>query len=122
MGMSGPVLSKSFTRTNKILWTVNGIPNPEWGSPRSPRSYWDFDVTDSSIWENYAVWSSQFEFFVYNQSSKNVVARSWSNLSSGYIGLDDKSFQTLHVNSFDPATRANRILLYPGTETTDIKI
>ena len=58
-----------------IHWDISGIKNPEWGTTRVPQLLWDFDATDSEIWTEYPVWTSQFDFFVYDNSTQSYISK-----------------------------------------------
>ena len=117
--MSSPTEPKSFTSSDKIIWEVSNIKNPEWGESRVARNGWDFDVTDGSVFPLHETWTDSFNFFIYSSSA--IGQRSYQNLNAAYVGYSS-SKTTLEINSYKPNTRENRITIVPGSQTEDIVI
>ena len=123
VSLNSPITTYSFNMTDEIHWEIRSVSNPQWAEDRNPEANWDFDKTDSDIWTLYNYWVNKFEFFVYDKttSSHQYTSRSYGMLNSAYIGLSYVS-RELFVNNYDPQNKSNRIIVYAGTQTQDIKI
>ena len=121
---SSATTSTAFTSSMMITVNVTAVPTPQWGLVRTPLSAtWDFDDIDDKVWTIYSWWTSQFKVFVYNRGSAahTISSRPYGMLNAAYVGFL-QPLRTFLVNSFDPHTKLNRIMVYPGTQSIDIPI
>jgi hypothetical protein len=118
-----PTTSRTFASTDIVTLTVTSVGNPQWAQAPTATTGWDFDATDSGVWTLYDVWTSNFEIFVYNTASTSLAytARSYGVLSSAYLGFT-RSGKQLLVNSYNPQNKNNRIVVFAGSQTTNIVI
>lgn len=112
------LISQQFTVTQRIELTIINIPNIEFGLLRSD-GYWD--VADFDTFEDYQFWTQRFEVFVYDESSQNILSKSYGVLNSAYLGFTT-SYYILNANRFNPILTTNRVVVYPGTQTNDLSI
>jgi len=98
------------------------VGNPQFGQGRTAAAATaDFDVTDSVLWPLYAYWASKYTFFVYRTSATNLIytSRSYNNMNAAYANFYD-GYRPLLVNGFSPQSKTNRIMVYAGTQTSDV--
>ena len=120
--LSAPTTSITFDATRIVTWTLQAVGNPQWGEPRIAQTTTiDFDVTDKVLWPLYQLWVSKFTFFVYRTSASNLFhsSRSYHNINAAYAGFYD-GYRPLTVNTYNPLSKINRIVVYAGTQTTDL--
>jgi hypothetical protein len=118
-----PTTSRIFASTDIVTLTVTSVGNPQWAQSRSAATGWDFDATDSDVWTLYDLWTSNFEVFVYNTASTSLAytARSYGVLSRAYLGFT-RSRKQLMVNSYNDQYISNRIVVFAGSQSTNIAI
>ena len=120
--LSPPSQSISFNRNSEVSLLIRGVMTPQWGQVRSPKQAdMDFDAWDWNVWTVWSYWSSQFKVFVYQKDLKRVTSRAYSSMNAGYLGFM-QPLRTISINGYNPQNRANRIVVYPGTQTSDIPI
>ena len=122
--LSAPTNSMTFSSTNIVTLSVQSVGNPQFGQTRTALSTTqDFDVTDSVLWPLWTYWVSKFTFFVYRTSASSLVytSRSYPNMNAAYANLYD-GYRSLLVNGYNPQSRANRIVVYAGTQSSDVLI
>ena len=121
---SAATTSKTFTASQQITVNVTGVPTPQWGQVRTPLSaVWDFDDSDFNVWTIYSWWTNQFKIFVYHSDAtkKSISSRPYAMQNAAYLGFL-QPLRSFSVNHFNPQSRANRIIVYPGTQSIDIPI
>ena len=118
-----PSAAITFTSTAQVSWSIEGVPNPQWGRNRTALNpTQDFEVTDPVLWPLDPQWSGKFQFFVYQNSSTNFYSsRSYDNLHAGYASFQQPN-RALWVNFYDPFSKSNRIVVSAGSQTTDLLI
>lgn len=125
--MTSPSATKTFLATNYLTWNITSVMTPTWGYERlttpATSKVQDFDIQDWSVWTIYSYWTSKFNVFAYVSSSSNqqYLAKSYSHTSGAYLGFME-NLRMFVVNGYKPQTRANRIVVWPGTQTTDLAI
>lgn len=121
---SATTTSRTFTTAHQITVNVTGVPTPQWGQVRTPLSaLWDFDDSDYNVWTIYSWWTNQFKIFVYRSDStrRTISSRPYAMQNAAYLGFL-QPLRSFSVNNFNPQSRTNRIMVYPGTQSVDIPI
>lgn len=123
VSLDTPENNYRFDGTELITWDLKSVDNPEWTETRDANKNWDFDVTDSDVWTLYEYWVNKFQFVTHEliTGGNHYTSRSYGNLNSAYFGFDYVS-RNLFVNRYDPQNKTKRIIVYAGTQTSDIKI
>lgn len=55
-----PSLTKAFTTSDIVTWTIKSIGNPEFGESRTAESLWDFDDSDFDAFTDYDWFSEKW--------------------------------------------------------------
>jgi len=124
VALSSPTTSITFSNTNVVTFTVQSVGNPQFGQGRTAAAtITDFDVTDSVLWPLWAYWTSKYTFFVYRTSAANLIytSRSYPNMNAAYASFYD-GYRPLLINGYSPQSKTNRIMVYAGTQTSDVYI
>lgn len=112
----------SFDFNSEIKLTLRGVMTPQWGQERYPRKEdSDFDAWDWNVWTIWSFWTNQLKIFVYQKDSMRITSRAYSDLNAAYFGFM-QPLRTISVNNYNPQNKANRVIVYPGTQTGDIPI
>jgi hypothetical protein len=121
--LPSPSSSRIFASTDIVTFTINSVGNPQWGQSRTAETGWDFEATDGDVWTIYDLWTSNFEIFVYNSASAALAytGRTYGVLSRAYLGFS-RSRKQLIVNSYNPQAKNSRIVVFAGSQTSDLLI
>jgi len=125
--MTPPTVTKAFLATNYLAWNITSVMTPNWGYARltstATAKTQDFDIQDWTVWTIYSYWTSKFNVFAYVSSSTNqqYFAKSYGHTSGAYLGFME-NLRKFTVNGYVPQSRSNRIVVWPGTQTTDLVI
>lgn len=96
-----PAAKKIFEATDKFVWNIQGISNPEYAQQRDSSSSgnWDWDESKANLGLKHDKWTNKFVIHAYDTSLKNITAKSYKNLNHAYVGLDYDYLQ-LSVNGY----------------------
>jgi hypothetical protein len=115
-----PALTATTSGSLKVSVTLRGVNNPEYGQTRVAAQDWDFEASDADVWPVYDVWTNNFQVLVLDTATKAYSYRSYGVLSKAYLGFRYVSKRL--VFSYDGQVKSNFIVVYPGTETSDLTI
>lgn len=127
VSMTSPTATRTFLATNYITWNITSVMTPVWGYSRlttpATSKVQDFDIQDWTVWTIYSYWTSKFNVFAYVSSSTNqqYLAKSYGHTSGAYLGFME-NLRKFVVNGYVPQSRANRIVVWPGTQTTNLAL
>jgi hypothetical protein len=120
--LTAPTTASTFNANHLIRFSLTAVGNPQFSRRRTAQAITtDFDATDNVLWPLWTYWASKFTFFVYRTASTNLIysSRSYPNMHSSYSNFYEQ-YRPLIVNGFEPQSKSNRILVYAGTQTTDL--
>jgi hypothetical protein len=124
VSMPPPLSQSVFTTTDAVTVNLQGVRNPQWGQARVPnQAVWDYDDYDRTVWTVWSWWTNQFKIALYqsNPATQSFSSKTYGLLNAAYLGFLQVK-RTISVNGYNPQNKANRIRVYPGTQTTDITI
>jgi hypothetical protein len=105
----------------KLVYRVTSLKNPEWGYTRSNSSSqkWNFDSFDFDVYTEYARWTDQIVADLYHPADDYDIAKSYANVNGAYLGFTKRS-RFLKVNNYGAMLMTNRVVVNPGTQTSDL--
>jgi len=120
--LAPPTTAITFTANHLIRFSLTAVATPQYSLKRESQGITtDFDMTDNVLWPLWTYWASKFTFFVYRTNVVNLFysSRSYPNMHASYANFYQQ-YRPLVVNSYEPQSKANRILVFAGTQTTDL--
>ena len=109
--------AKSFLSTNRVIFTIMQVKNPEWSYSRIVPKY----LGDPAVFGSFDKWSQKFEVFCFSGQYFQYKSRSYFLGHAGFVGYFSGG-NSASVNGFDPQSLSGVIDLNPGSQTVDLTI